>query len=190
MGDCGNYHGWVVGVSLADPHQVISWSTRARGGGIWAPGGISVAAGSLFAATGNTFGASTWSDGEAVFRLAADLHRSTEKRDYSMCRPEAARRRWSSRSGRTARHIYLTATISAGSVVRSCPRPFHRRPFAPPQRAIRSAVRASLRFKGRERAVRCPDATADLRFLRSQQDLLPPWRQLGVEACAARDLQS
>jgi hypothetical protein len=61
---------------------VISWSTRARGGGIWAPGGISAVGHSLFVATGNTFGASSWSDGEAVFRLAPDLHRTSDKRDY------------------------------------------------------------------------------------------------------------
>jgi hypothetical protein len=81
-GDCGDYHGWVVGVSLQEPRRVAAWSTRARGGGIWAPGGISVAGQSLFVATGNTFGVSTWSDGEAVFRLAPDLHRSSEKRDF------------------------------------------------------------------------------------------------------------
>ncbi len=49
--------------------------TRARGGGIWAPGGISAVDQSIFASTGNTFGASSWSDGEAVFRLPLDLHR-------------------------------------------------------------------------------------------------------------------
>jgi outer membrane protein assembly factor BamB len=82
FGDCGDYHGWVVGVLLQDPRKVTSWSTRARGGGIWAPGGISVVGRSLFVATGNTFGASTWSDGEAVFRLAPDLHRSGDRSDF------------------------------------------------------------------------------------------------------------
>ncbi len=82
FGDCRDYHGWVVGVSLQEPRRVVAWSTRARGGGIWAPGGISVAGQSLIVATGNTFGASTWKDGEAVFRLAPDLHRSSEKRDF------------------------------------------------------------------------------------------------------------
>jgi hypothetical protein len=82
FGDCGDYHGWVVGVSLPNAAKVISWSTRARGGGIWAPGGISAVGHSLFVATGNTFGASSWSDGEAVFRLAPDLRRSSDKRDY------------------------------------------------------------------------------------------------------------
>jgi PQQ-like domain len=82
FGDCGDYHGWVVGVSLPNAAKVISWSTRARGGGIWAPGGISAVRNSLFVATGNTFGASSWNDGEAVFRLAPNLHRSSDKRDY------------------------------------------------------------------------------------------------------------
>lgn len=81
-GDCGDYRGWVVGIPLANPRQIVSWSTRARGGGIWAPGGISSADSNLFVATGNTFGASTWADGEAVFRLAPDLHRSGDRRDY------------------------------------------------------------------------------------------------------------
>jgi outer membrane protein assembly factor BamB len=82
FGDCGDYRGWVVGVSLQDPRKILSWSTRARGGGIWAPAGVSTVGHTLFVATGNTFGASNWSDGEAVFRLSPDLRRSNDKRDY------------------------------------------------------------------------------------------------------------
>ncbi|MGI8567873.1 MAG: hypothetical protein ACR2KT_01675 [Methylocella sp.] len=82
FGDCGHYHGFIVGISLSDPRTVRSWSTRGRGGGIWAPGGISTDGKSLFVATGNTFGAATWSDGEAVLRLGPDLHRSDDKRDF------------------------------------------------------------------------------------------------------------
>jgi hypothetical protein len=82
FGDCGQYHGIVVGISLSDPRTIKSWATRARGGGIWAPGGISTDGTSLFVATGNTFGARTWSDGEAVIRLAPDLHRSDANRDF------------------------------------------------------------------------------------------------------------
>ena len=82
FGDCGDYRGRVVSVSLRDPKQVAGWETRARGGGIWAPGGVSIAGGSLFVATGNTMGASSWGDGEAVIRLAPDLHRSNDSRDY------------------------------------------------------------------------------------------------------------
>ena len=81
-GDCGQYHGFVVGIPLSNPQTIRFWATRARGGGIWAPGGISTDGKSLFVATGNTFGARTWSDGEAVIRLAPDLHRSDEKRDF------------------------------------------------------------------------------------------------------------
>ena len=34
-GDCGTYHGWVVGVPINNPSTVTSWATRAIGGGIW-----------------------------------------------------------------------------------------------------------------------------------------------------------
>src|SRR5262249_57884906 len=67
---------------LHDPGRVVSLETRARGGGIWAPGGLSVVAHDIFFATGNTFGAGTWSDGEAVFRAGADLQRTENKQDY------------------------------------------------------------------------------------------------------------
>jgi len=82
FGDCGDYRGWVVGISLQDPKKVSAWATRARGGGIWAPGGITVVGQSLFVATGNTFGASSWSDGEAVIRLAPGLDHSNDKRNF------------------------------------------------------------------------------------------------------------
>jgi PQQ enzyme-like repeat protein len=81
-GDCGDYHGWMIGFSLRDPGKIVSFETQARGGGIWAPGGFPVVGNDLFFATGNTFGARTWSDGEAVFRVASDLGRSDNKRDY------------------------------------------------------------------------------------------------------------
>jgi hypothetical protein len=81
-GDCGAYHGYVVGVSESEPGRVSSFSTRARGGGIWAQGGITGDGKSLFAATGNTFRAIFWSDGEAVLRLGPDLARPDEPRDY------------------------------------------------------------------------------------------------------------
>ena len=81
-GDCGDYHGWVVGFSLHEPGKIVSFETKARGGGIWAPGGFPVVGRDLFFATGNTFGARTWSGGEAVFRAPSDLRRSDAKRDY------------------------------------------------------------------------------------------------------------
>ncbi len=81
-GDCGAYHGFVVGVALDAPHKVASFATRARGGGVWAQGGVSGDGRDLFAVTGNTFSATQWGDGEAVLRLAPDLARPTASRDY------------------------------------------------------------------------------------------------------------
>ncbi len=82
FGDCGDYHGWVVGISIGNPKSVRAWSTRANGGGIWGQGGISSDGRALYVATGNTMGAIEWSDGEAVIRLAPDLRRSNAKDDY------------------------------------------------------------------------------------------------------------
>ncbi|MBV9815371.1 MAG: PQQ-binding-like beta-propeller repeat protein [Alphaproteobacteria bacterium] len=82
FGDCGDYRGWVVGIRLQNPRDVVSWSTRGRGGGIWAPGGIASDGHALFVATGNTLGVSSWSDGEAVFRLTPDLHRAERPQDF------------------------------------------------------------------------------------------------------------
>lgn len=82
FGDCGNFHGWVVGLSPRDPGKLVSFETRARGGGIWAPGGLSVSGRDIYFATGNTLGTSSWSDGEAVFRVGADLRRSDDTKHY------------------------------------------------------------------------------------------------------------
>jgi hypothetical protein len=82
FGDCGDYRGWVVGIPLRQPAKVMSFATRARGGGIWAPGGMPVVGRDIFFSTGNTFGAKEWSDGEAVFRVGADLQRNDSKRDF------------------------------------------------------------------------------------------------------------
>ena len=82
FGDCGDYRGWVVAVSLQPPHAVRSWSTGARGGGIWAPGGISADSRSIYLATGNTIGARAWSDGETVIRLGLDLSFSGKPQDF------------------------------------------------------------------------------------------------------------
>lgn len=82
FGDCGTYHGWVVGIPLANPRSVTAWATRARGGGIWAPGGIATDRHSLFVATGNTFSTSTWADGDAAIRLLPGPKFSGSASDY------------------------------------------------------------------------------------------------------------
>jgi PQQ enzyme repeat len=81
-GDCGDYHGWVVGIALRDPRDIVTWMTPARGGGIWAPGGVTTDGKSLYVATGNTFGASSWMGGEAIIRLSRDLRRSANPQDF------------------------------------------------------------------------------------------------------------
>jgi hypothetical protein len=82
FGDCGDYHGWVVGVSLQPSHTVHVWATRGRGGGIWAPGGLVSDGQSMYAVTGNTFGAHSWADGEAVIRLGLELSFSRQPQDF------------------------------------------------------------------------------------------------------------
>ena len=73
FGDCSTYFGWVVGVPINNPSNVMAWSTRAKGGGAWAVGGIASDGVDPFVATGNTFGASTWGGGEAVVHLSPSL---------------------------------------------------------------------------------------------------------------------
>jgi outer membrane protein assembly factor BamB len=81
-GDCGNYHGTVVQFQTSPAKLVASWQTRAKGGGIWAQGGVASDGQTLFATTGNTFGAQGWSDGEAIIRLRPGLARSMSRADY------------------------------------------------------------------------------------------------------------
>jgi len=81
-GDCGAYRGWVLGMSLSDPAKVTAFMTRAKGGGLWAQGALSSTGTSVLAATGNTFGATRWSDGEAIIRLATDLAHPTNTREF------------------------------------------------------------------------------------------------------------
>jgi hypothetical protein len=81
-GDCGSYHGWVVAVPVNDPAGATAWATQARGGGVWAPGGLATDGTSVFAATGNTFGTDTWMGGEAIIRLGAGATFSGDPADF------------------------------------------------------------------------------------------------------------
>ena len=89
VGDCGDYHGWIVGISTSQPTQVSAWASRALAGGVWAPGGISSDGNALFFATGNTENQAntfstppTWQDGETIFRLPPSLVFSGQTADY------------------------------------------------------------------------------------------------------------
>jgi hypothetical protein len=73
VGDCGPYHGWLVGVDINNPANVMVWKTDAEGGGIWGHGGVASDGTNMFVVTGNTFTTpgDPWSGGEAIVRLTA-----------------------------------------------------------------------------------------------------------------------
>jgi len=72
FGDCGSYHGTVVGVHIDNPSMVAAWRTVATGGGIWGHSGVASDGTNMFVITGNTFNAGgNWSGGEAIVRLQA-----------------------------------------------------------------------------------------------------------------------
>jgi hypothetical protein len=82
FGDCGNYHGWVVAVAENDPTSATAWATNGLKAAIWAVGGLATDGNSLFAATGNTFGVTDWSGGEAILRLGFDDTFSGQPMDF------------------------------------------------------------------------------------------------------------
>jgi outer membrane protein assembly factor BamB len=74
-GDCGSYHGWVVGAPTNGTSPLINKQVTGPGGGIWAPSGpaIDTATGNVFVATGNTFTQATYDYGESVVKLSPSL---------------------------------------------------------------------------------------------------------------------
>lgn len=72
-GDCGQYHGWVIGVPYPSAAPVAAYAAsiapNTRAAGIWAPGGPASDGTDVFVTTGNTFGSQTWVGQEAVLRL-------------------------------------------------------------------------------------------------------------------------
>ena len=83
VGDCGNYHGWVVGVDINNPSNVMAWATTAIGGGIWGHGGVASDGTNLLVVTGNTFNTGgNWMGGEAIIRLQAGPIWTGQTTDY------------------------------------------------------------------------------------------------------------
>jgi hypothetical protein len=85
VGDCGDYHGWVVGIDTASK-TMSAWATRAVGGAVWGSSGLASDGTSLFFATGNSKskasdgpnsssgdGGGAWGDSETVFKFATSL---------------------------------------------------------------------------------------------------------------------
>jgi len=82
-GDCGTYHGWVVGIQTNNPSNVMAWATNAIGGGIWGHGGVASDGTNMFVITGNTFNTGgNWMGGEAIIRLQAGPIFSGNPTDY------------------------------------------------------------------------------------------------------------
>ena len=83
-GDCGAYHGWLVGVPLNNPTNGLAWATAAPRGGCWAVGGVANDGTNLFIATGNTDtgDSSIWSGGEAIIRFQPGPVFSNLPNDY------------------------------------------------------------------------------------------------------------
>jgi outer membrane protein assembly factor BamB len=81
FGDCGRYHGWVVGVRLRDGAR-LGWRPGScpKECGLWAPGGPTVGPdGDVWVATGNSDGSTgAFDGGNAVFRLSSSL----QQRDW------------------------------------------------------------------------------------------------------------
>jgi hypothetical protein len=83
FGDCGGYHGRLVGVQMNNPASVMAWATTATGGGVWGPGGVANDGTNTFVVTGNTFNTGgTWGGGEAVIRLQPGPIFSGSPNDY------------------------------------------------------------------------------------------------------------
>lgn len=91
-GDCGTYHGWVVGLDKTDPNAPqLYYRTPGtglhRGSGIWAAGGLAADEyGYVYASTGNSFSAplSGVDYSNAVLRLDPTLSFSEDPSDYFM----------------------------------------------------------------------------------------------------------
>ncbi len=85
-GDCSNYHGFIVGIDVAKPTNVLSWATPAAQGGAWAVAGVSSDGQRMYMTTGNTdthgADASAWVGGESVIRFSRGPSFSGKATDY------------------------------------------------------------------------------------------------------------
>jgi hypothetical protein len=76
-GDCGSYHGWVVGVPVSGSTTLNVYETPDTGSAVWAAGGVVVddTTGNVFVATGNGIaaGCNSVNQNDAVVRLSPTL---------------------------------------------------------------------------------------------------------------------
>jgi len=85
-GDCGTYHGWVVGVPFPSGSPISGYAAsiapNTRAAGIWGVGGPASDGTDVFVTTGNTFGSQTWVGQEAVLRFQPGPVFSDQTIDY------------------------------------------------------------------------------------------------------------
>ncbi len=74
-GDCGSYHGWVLGAAQSGRGRILAFRVpSANEGAIWAAPGPSIdAGGNLYVATGNGSSSSHFDFGDSVIRLTPGL---------------------------------------------------------------------------------------------------------------------
>ena len=108
LGDCGNYHGWVVGIDISNPANVHGWATTALGGGIWGHSGVASGGMNTFVITGNTFNIGSRST-TATRIWAVSARRSLTFLGLHL-------RSSYSRSARMVTHICSTVTTSVVSL--------------------------------------------------------------------------
>jgi outer membrane protein assembly factor BamB len=73
-GDCGQYHGWVVGAPIAGGPLLNYQVPTGREGGIWGTAGFGLGPnGDLYVATGNSEATQTFDFGDAVIELSPSL---------------------------------------------------------------------------------------------------------------------
>jgi hypothetical protein len=82
FGDCGSYHGRLVGVQMSNPGSVMNWATTITRAGAWSIGGVANDGTNLFVTTGNGSLTSNWGGSEAVIRLQPGPIFSGNPSDY------------------------------------------------------------------------------------------------------------
>jgi hypothetical protein len=83
IGDCGTYHGWIIGVPLdGNKANVKAWRPQTSKAAIWGPGGPSSDGSAVYVTTGNGAGGASWAGSEGVIRLGFDLSFTSDPKDY------------------------------------------------------------------------------------------------------------
>jgi len=73
-GDCGQYHGWLVGANLDGSGSLVSFHTPGNEAGMWAASGpVQDGAGNIYAVTGNGSSTSSYDEGNSVLKLSPTL---------------------------------------------------------------------------------------------------------------------